>query len=200
LVIGFVLYTAAAVIILLSGQTDQASSPDTKADVIIVLGAGVSPNGQSNDGQTRRTRHGAYLYRNGNAPFVLCTGGYDTPQHVKTEAEVCAEILEGNGVPASAILMDEKSMSTEENAIESHKVMDAHHLKTAILVTDNFHMARASMLFHAYNVSFITSPAQASTGPLNPLTAMWGSYREVGGFAWYAVKSLLHLQITDSPF
>jgi len=197
--VGLVLYTAAALFIYENGQTDEAASPDAKADVIIVLGAGVSPNGQSNEGQTRRTRHAAYLYHNGHAPLILCTGGYDTPKHVKTEAEVCAEILLGNGVPASAILMEEISQSTEENAIEARKVMDAHQLNTTILVTDNFHILRSRMLFNIYKVPVIVSPAQASTGPLSFGTALYSSWREVAGFGWYAVKSLLHLPITDTP-
>jgi uncharacterized SAM-binding protein YcdF (DUF218 family) len=185
--------------IYLSGQSDEAASPDTKADVIIVLGAGVFQNGGPSEGQVRRTKHGADLYFSGHAPLILCTGGYDTPKHVKTEAEVCSELLLNYGVPTSAILMEQISQSTEENAIEARKVMDAHQLKTSILVTDNFHVLRSRMLFGVYNVPVIVSPAQATTAPLGFGTALYSSWREVAGFGWYAVKSLLHLPITDTP-
>jgi len=165
-----------------------------------VLGAGVFQNGDPSAGQIRRTKHGAYLYFNGHAPLILCTGGYDTPQHVKTEAQVCSELLQSYHVPSSAILMEEISLSTEGNAIQARKVMDNYHLNTAILVTDNFHILRSRMLFGVYKVPIIVSPAQASTGALPFGTALSSSWREVAAFGWYAFKSVLHLPFTETPF
>src|SRR5260221_8384838 len=100
-----------------------------------------------------RVSHAVALYRQGLAPYLLCTGGIDRPYDVKTEAETCVEMLELAQVPASAILREDLSTSTEENAIQAGKVMASKGLKTAILVSDSYHLLRASILFQMYNMS-----------------------------------------------
>lgn len=189
----FVLSSLAAALIYAYGQADRAAP----ADVIIILGSGTLSDGSPTVGQTRRVQHGVALYKQGFAPLILCTGGY-TKQHPKSEAQTCVDLAESLGVPASALLMEEKSLSTEENAIYSQKVMQAEGLKTALLVSDNFHLLRAEMLFRVYGIHLAgSSPAQITTGPLFVGTVIQGSYREVLAFVWYAVKTALHLPYTD---
>ncbi len=186
-VITFALWSAAALIIYLYGQPDHAAP----SDVIVILGAGVFPDGTPTDAHIRRIRHAVALYKRGLAPLLLCTGGYNTPLHVKTEAQVCTEILLNSGVPQSAILNEEQSHTTEENAIEARKVMQAHHLKTALIVTDNFHILRSKILFTVERISATVSPAQATQGPLSLQWVVFGSYREVPAFLWYTLKHIL---------
>ena len=131
---------------------------------------------------------------------MLCTGGLDTPRHIRTEADVCADILSQASVPDIAILSEEVSVSTEENAIEARKVMQMHTLKTAILVSDNYHLLRAAIIFKAYGISIVTSPAQSTSGPLDWRNAVYESYREVAALSWYGIKSALHLPFTSTPF
>ena len=178
------------------GQTDRAAP----ADAIIVLGGGVHRDGSASAAQRRRSEHGAALYKRGLAPYIICTGGYDTPRHVKSEAAVCIELLTDLGVPANAILFEDRSMSTEENAIEAHKVMREHNLTTAILVSDNFHLMRAEMLFRAEGVPVFVSPAQVTSGPLSLKWILFGSYREVTAMIWQVGKQALRLPYTNTPF
>src|SRR5260221_5259413 len=77
---GFIIYSASAFYIYQYGQTDHAAP----ADAIIVLGGGVNRNGSATDAERRRASHGAALFKQGLAPYVICTGGYDSPQHAKT--------------------------------------------------------------------------------------------------------------------
>ena len=193
-VTGLTLYSAAALVLYARGQVDHAAP----ADLIVILGGGVYPDGSPTSAQIRRVQHAVALYQRGLAPLVLCTGGYDTPHHTKSEAAVCAKLLESQGIPASAILIEEKSQSTEENAIETHKIMDGRHLKTALLVSDNFHLVRARLIFLEYKIPVAVSPAQATTGPLNLDGAIFGSFREVAAFGWYTIKHALHLPFTNT--
>jgi uncharacterized SAM-binding protein YcdF (DUF218 family) len=195
-IISFILYSAAALIIYLYGQADHAAP----ADVIIILGGGVNVNGTPSAAQARRTAAGAALYKEGLAPYVLCTGGYDSPRHVKSEAAVCSTLLQQMGVPTSAILTEEISLSTEENALEAHQVMAEHHLTRALLVSDNFHLLRAKLLFRGEGIPVVESPAQAISGPIGLRTAVGGSYREVAALLWYTFKGTLHLPMTRGPF
>ncbi len=191
----FVLSTVAGVYIHQYGQRDQAA----KADVIVVLGAGTLRNGSPSPATLRRTRHAAALYRRGLAPYVLCTGAY-TQRHPKSEAQACADVAIRAGVPAAAILMEERSTSTEENAIETRKVMERYGFKTALVVTDNFHQFRTEILFRQQGISILLSPAQASAGPLSVRIGVLNTYREVGALAWYAIKSALGLPYTSTRF
>jgi len=192
----FCVASVAALYIYSQGQTDHAAP----ADVIIVLGAGVRPNGSPNAGHMRRAAHAAALYKQGLAPFVLCTGGFDLPGDVRTEADVCADLIRQAGVPATAILTEEISQSTEQNAIEAQKVMQAHGLTTALVVSDNFHLLRSAIVFKTYNIPAVFSPAEVTSGPLDWRSAIPSSYREVAALAWYAIKSALHLPYTESPW
>jgi uncharacterized SAM-binding protein YcdF (DUF218 family) len=89
-------------------------------------------------------------------------------------------------------LREDISTTTIENVIEARKVMDAHGLKTAIVVSDNYHLWRAEWLFHEYSMTVTLSPAEATQGGLSFVNATLGAYREVGSMvvnAWRIVTS-----------
>jgi uncharacterized SAM-binding protein YcdF (DUF218 family) len=174
------------------GQADRAAP----ADVIIILGAGARTNGAPSAAYSRRIRHGIALYAEGLAPYVLCTGGY-TARRPVSEARACADFARDLGVPESAILLEEISRSTEENAIEARRVMDELGLHTAILVSDNFHLLRAEWIFRDQGIPVALSPAQATVGPLYWRTALSNTAREVAALGWYALKGMLGLPHTD---
>jgi uncharacterized SAM-binding protein YcdF (DUF218 family) len=184
--------TLLAVYVYQYGQADRAAP----ADVIIILGAGTRPSGAPSPGHTRRIRHGVALYQEGLAPWILCTGGY-TDRHPNSEAHACATLARNLGVPDSAILLEENSSSTEENAIEARRVMDEHGLETAIVVSDNYHLLRAELLFGAQGIPVTVSPAQATAGPLYWRTALTNMYREVAALGWYVFKTALGLPHTS---
>lgn len=171
----FVIASVVAAFVFLYGQTDRVAP----ADVIIVLGAGTRPDGSPTRAQTRRVRHGVALYQKGVAPWLLCTGGY-TNNHPGSEAQTCVDIALSMGVPSSAILREDVSMTTIENVIEARKLMQTYSLHNAVIVSDNYHLFRAEWLFRSYGVSVVSSPAQASEGPIPWFSGLWGSYREVG--------------------
>lgn len=174
------------------GQADRAAP----ADVIIILGAGTRPNGTPAAAYTRRIRHGVALYDAGLAPYMLCTGGY-TERRPVSEARACVGLLRDLGVPESAILFEEISRSTEENAIEARRIMNEHGLTTAILVSDNFHLLRAEWIFRDQGIPITLSPAQATVGPLYWRTAVSNTAREVAALGWYALKGVLGLPHTN---
>ncbi len=175
IVIGVVGTVLLGVYIVAYGQADRA----VRSDVIVVLGAGTRDDGTPNRAQTRRTRHAIALYQRGFAPYLLCTGGY-TNNHPRTEAQTCVDLALQLGVPAEAILREDVSTTTLENAAEAQKVMTTKGLMSAIIVTDDFHLFRSEWLFHAYGVSVTLSPAQATQGPLSPINTFTATLREIG--------------------
>lgn len=125
-----------------TGTIDEPQS----ANVIIVLGAGLSNSGRPGWALTRRSNHAAQLWHQGYAPIVICTGGTASNQN-RSEAEGCREVLNRNGVPSSAIILEDNSRSTEENAIFSHQIMNANNWETVLLVSDSYHVFRGRYIF-----------------------------------------------------
>ena len=54
-----------------------------------------------------------------------------------------------NGVPRRAIVMEESSETTKQNATEVKKIINTRKIKDVILVTSAYHMRRAQLEFSA---------------------------------------------------
>jgi uncharacterized SAM-binding protein YcdF (DUF218 family) len=174
------------------GQDDQAQS----ADVIIVLGSGLRRDGSPGDALRRRSLWAAENWQAGYAQNIICTGG-QSPNQRRSEASACREILVANGVAESAIYLEDQSRSTEENAIYSKVIIDANGWESAILITDPFHMLRASWIFNDYDVTHYPSPV-----PIDRLRRSWYArllVREVFALQWQAFKNTLNLPYTYVP-
>jgi uncharacterized SAM-binding protein YcdF (DUF218 family) len=181
---GTVILYALGAVIMHYGAVDRARP----ADVIIVLGGG-------DIGTTRRTIHAVALYRQGYAPFMLCTGNV-APGEPISEADRCAEVARQHGVSEAAIITDEISRSTEENAIQSAAIMRAHGWQNAVLVSDDYHLWRAKWLFEEQGITAWPSPAQVTTGSL-PVSDLYSSLlREEAAVVWQVGKTLLGLPYT----
>jgi len=106
----------------------------------------------------------AKLYAKGFAPFIVPSGGVSVKtgkfggvKHkvevyngdYKTDCEFYTDVLIKNGVPAAAILSEDKSGYTKENAALSRKVLDKHGIavNSAIVVCKSFHARRCLMCY-----------------------------------------------------
>ncbi|MBN2303835.1 MAG: YdcF family protein, partial [Anaerolineae bacterium] len=137
----------------------------------------------------RRTRHAIELYHQGYAPILICSGG----QKWKiSEAERCARRAIRNGVPADAIYLDDQSYSTGDNAANVKAIMDAHGWKTAVMVTDNYHIWRAEWVFKREGVTVYSSPAQ-TTQPTERMDIVKNSVREFAAISWHVSRSVVGL-------
>lgn len=188
------LATAAALHI--SGSVDEAAP----ADVIVVLGAGVEEDARATEATTRRAAHAAALFHAGYAPAVICSGGFAIDRPI-SEAEACASVLVGLGVPRRAIWIEDQSKSTEENALYTRVLMAGQGWQRAVIVTDSFHVLRARLLFERYGVTVAgLSPAQVTTGPLPLADYLWQLRREVMGLFWEGFKTIFGLPFTRVDF
>ena len=144
-----------------------------KADLIIVVG-GSYP---------QMPEKAAELYREGYAPYVLTTGRfthnighfrgvsdkkevYDKPY--VTECDFYYDVLTRNGVPEAAIIREDKSEYTRQNAEFSRVVVAEMGLKydTVLEVCKSFHARRCQMFFQsAFDKSVVRMiPVDIRTG------------------------------------
>ena len=109
------------------------------SDVIVVL-AGNSPY---------RARQAEKLYAQGLAPHVIISNEPLSSHGVQTTwMELRSVGLVHLAIPDDAIVpIPEISDSTYDEALHSRDIMLAHGWRSAIVVTDPFHMRRATMTF-----------------------------------------------------
>ena len=108
--------------------------------------------------------YAAELYKNGIAPILIPSGGVSVKKgkfdgvkskaniynkDYKTDCEFLSDVLSVNGVPPTAIIGEDKSGHTRDNAFMSRVVVDNNNLKirTAIIVCKSFHARRCLMLY-----------------------------------------------------
>jgi uncharacterized SAM-binding protein YcdF (DUF218 family) len=99
---------------------------------------------------------GAQLYRAGRAPVLILSGGNSEWSGAdQTEADAMRIFVEDLGVPATAILLEDKSRNTREDAQFTKELMADHGFSKILLVTSALHMPRALTLFEGPGITVI---------------------------------------------
>lgn len=181
--LGLALVASAAFAFSLDRRTGPRA-PVGAFDAIVVLGCRVNPGGVPSHALARRARHAARLYREGKAPLVIVTGGVG--DHGPSEASVAASILEEHGVPRRAILLEDTSTSTWENATHARERYGAGRV---LVVTDAFHTLRAERIFEGV---FGEAVAVGSRSPWRSARAS-GAIREVLAVGIYAALGRIEI-------
>ncbi|MFA6432129.1 MAG: YdcF family protein [Candidatus Margulisiibacteriota bacterium] len=114
-----------------------ASDKIQKADVILVL---------AGDNNGERVNEGVALYKKGYAPRMLMSGG-PLAWHL-TYAEWMKKQAILLGVPERSILIQDRSLSTIEDAKFSLPIIKEKNIKSVILVTSPAHTRRAKRVFN----------------------------------------------------
>lgn len=179
LMVGAVGLLALTGLMLAVGARDEARP----ADVIVVLGAGEV-------GTERRAAHGVARYHEGIAPWLLCSGGY-RHRNGMSEAELCASLARQAGVPPSAILLEPESRTTEQNAQHAAQIMRERGWRSAVVVSDGYHLLRARWLFEREDVIVWTSPASGPGGAGTLFDKVYYVARELGALIYQGGKAAL---------
>jgi uncharacterized SAM-binding protein YcdF (DUF218 family) len=98
-------------------------------------------------GDTQARTAGAIdLYKHSWAPLLVFSGAaQDTSGPSNAEAMERQAIAAG--VPQSAILLDQTSQTTKQNATNSIELFTEHNIRSVILVTSAYHQRRAGLEF-----------------------------------------------------
>lgn len=155
-----------AVLALVYVATDNESDYAVASDVIIVFGC---PSYEGNVISTTlsscllaRAHHAAGLYHRGLAGHIIPTGGLTGP--LPSEAAAMGQVLEADGAPRGAIVLEEQARSTVQNVEFSRDIMQENGWRSAILVSDPHHIKRAAVIARDGGLSITTSPAMTNPG------------------------------------
>jgi uncharacterized SAM-binding protein YcdF (DUF218 family) len=168
---------ACAVLVLVIHRTGAIDRGE-RADVIVVLGASLSRDGQPNKALIRRSEHAAALWKAGRAGTILCTGGIGPRLRVaRSEADACREIVVRHGVPATAVVLEDRSRNTEEQMRNVGALIRRYGWARAMLVSDSYHVFRARYIIRRMGFDVALSPVPAAT--IGPLFYVMSVVREV---------------------
>lgn len=152
-------------------------------DAIVVLGA-AQYDGDPSAVFAARLRHAAALYRDGDAPRIVTTGGSRTGD-AYTEAAAGKRYLEEQGVPGSAVVTVPVGSDTlgSLQAVAERARNDGWG--SAVLVSDPWHSLRARKMARDSGLEAWTSPTR--TGPVVQTRETQLRYivRETGAMLYY---------------
>lgn len=121
---------------------DRILTPETasglEADCILVLGAGVHPDGSPSNMLEDRLVCGIELYEAGASGKLLMSGDHGRKNY--DEVNVMKKFAVDLGVPSEDIFMDHAGFSTYESMYRAHAVFEADKV---VIVTQRYHLYRA---------------------------------------------------------
>ncbi|MGO1950529.1 MAG: YdcF family protein [Mycobacteriaceae bacterium] len=167
----------------------------TRADAVVVLGAGL--NGEDVTPLLgARVDRGIEALRDlqdaGRDPVLVLSGGQG-PDEVIPEAEAMARYAVTQGVDESLIIREDTSTTTEENLVNSRELLgpDARML----VVTSNYHAMRAASLTEQLGIEASVVGAKTASyfvpaGFLREFVAVVGHYRRQNLIVWSVISGL----------
>ncbi|MCX7885502.1 MAG: YdcF family protein [Caloramator sp.] len=116
-------------------------SKPIKSNCIIVLGCMVYGQRPS-PFLKERLNEAIRLYNLGYADYIIVSGGKGKGEDI-SEALAMEIYLIEKGIKKEKIIKENMSKNTYENLINSKEIMNKMHFKTAIIVSNKFHLYRA---------------------------------------------------------
>lgn len=174
---GALVWAGLALVVDAAGSGER---PQLQAEVVVVLGCAPDEDGTSSACLERRVGVALERWRAGGVGAVAVCGG---AAFGTTEADVSAGLLIAGGVPASAIVREDRSTSTWENALLLRAELPAARV---VLATDGAHLPRALAVFRRFYEEVSGAPATPPPGQ-RALLAL----REVPAWGWYLLSRRL---------
>jgi uncharacterized SAM-binding protein YcdF (DUF218 family) len=103
---------------------------------------------------------------------------------------VLESVLESDGVPQGAIVQENRALDTIQNMSYSQAIMRQRGWNTAVLVTEPFHVKRATLIAHDDGMTVYPSPALNSDNWNGFPVKAYNVIRDTLSLMLYQVKSL----------
>ncbi|MDR2271137.1 MAG: YdcF family protein [Sphingobacterium sp.] len=139
--LGLILFLIQSTLVCIDGLYDKK----TKAVVGIVLGNKIDADGSPSERLRARLDKSIELYRTKRIQTILVSGGFGKEGF--WEGEKMKDYLVLNHIPMEKIMVDNYGNDTEKTVINSIRIMDSLHYKSAITISQYFHQTRTKALF-----------------------------------------------------
>jgi len=144
--------------------TVAVDASPTAEGIVVLGGVTVPPVAPRQEvealGGIDRLLHGMRLYRAEKAPVLIFSGGVLTPLTGSSvsEAEQFLQLAIASGIDSAAVILEDRSRNTYENAHYVREILMAREWHRVLLVTSASHMRRAVAVFQAQGVDVIAAP------------------------------------------
>jgi uncharacterized SAM-binding protein YcdF (DUF218 family) len=115
-----------------------------------------------------RLDHALELFERQLAPVIITTGGAGNDPHF-SEGQVGRDYLEAHGAPDLNLIAETQGGDTDQSTQRVAVIMRANGMRSALLVSDAYHLYRARKMMQAQGITTYISPRADSI----PKTA-WG--------------------------
>ncbi|MBP5608565.1 MAG: YdcF family protein [Lachnospiraceae bacterium] len=170
---------------------------------IVVLGYQLDPDGSMKDELIGRLEVALQSAKKYPEAYIACTGGGTaSANRDATEAGMMAEWLMDKGIDKSRIIVEDKSLTTAQNAIFTCAILkeDYPWLDRLAIVTSDYHIASGMLVFEAEEIlksgdpsapeiSVITSAAYRTDKKDLSLSFQAGTLSELAQFDNYSEKA-----------
>jgi uncharacterized SAM-binding protein YcdF (DUF218 family) len=174
--LGYLLATAS--MIMRQANYDEARP----ADVIVVFGA-AEYVGRPSPIFRARLDHAYQLFQRGLAPLIITTGGAGRDPRF-SEGQVGRDYLAKLGVPDVSLIAETQAGDTDQSARRVAAILEANELKTALLVSDAYHLYRARRMMQREGITVYASPRPGSI-PKSPVGRCLAALREAVSYTLY---------------
>lgn len=149
---------------IVSGLKAVEAADNAKADCILVLGAGIRPDGTPSFMLRDRLDKGIELYEADVAPKLLLSG--DNGQERYDEVNAMKDYVLAQGVPAEDIFLDHAGFSTYDSIYRAKAVFA---VEGAVVVTQKYHLYRALYIAKRLGLQAVGISAEG-----NHYAGQWG--------------------------
>jgi uncharacterized SAM-binding protein YcdF (DUF218 family) len=153
------------------------------SDAIVVLGS-AQYNGVPSSIFQARLEHAKALFDDGVAPVIVTVGGKAAGDQF-TEAEAGEEYLAEAGVPSDALLAVPEGADTLESMRAVSAAFDENGWRSAVLVTDPWHVMRAQRMAQDAGIDAQSSPTRQGPAVQTRTTQFRYILRETAAYLLY---------------
>jgi len=134
---------------------DGLRDAEKSADIAVILGNKVNEDGTLSERLEKRLECGLELYRKGRVKRILVSGGLGKEGFY--EGDKMFDYLVKNGVPDSAIIIDNLGVNTNATVENTRKLKDSLCFSSIIVVSQYYHLTRTKMLFRKAGMKDVSS-------------------------------------------
>ena len=164
--------------------------PEDGSLCLAALGFQLNPDGTMRDELIQRLKVVLAASEKYPQAFIVCTGGGTASgDPTATEAGLMAEWLEAHGVDRSRLIVENRSLTTAQNAVYSFDILAGQYpqVKQIAIISSDYHIATGTLLFGAEailrgsDISVVSNAAWQAPG--GSLSAMFqaGALIELSG-------------------
>ena len=169
------LFLSAALLLVWNGKNDQIGN----ADVALVLGNKVNPDGSPSPRLKARLDVAATHFSKGRFPKIIVSGG--TGIEGVPEGTAMKNYLVSQGIPEKQILVDNEGVDTRASAENAVAILNSNQMKSVFVISQYFHIPRSKLALRRLGVT----PVFNAHPDFFELRDLYSTAREVPAYIKY---------------